>query len=219
MIFNPRIAISLASIAAAGALVVGGTFAFFSDSSSSNSNVFRSGTLDLKVADNNEPFANSVATSFQTPADWAPGQKHVDFICFKNDGSVDIEQVLLTLTSPDAGATTLDNFVYVSNIELGPVSSGQCASAGTVGTEGLVNFKALFDTRFGVNAPLSSLLAQIDGTNVVDDDLLDGPAKLAPADIMKFRVEWTFDPAATSSEAGKTVTLNIGFNATQNEQP
>lgn len=221
MILNSRIAISLASIAAAGALVVGGTFAFFSDTSSSNSNEFRSGTLDLTVADNNEPFANSVTTSFQTPTNWAPGQKHVDFICFKNNGTVDIEQVLFALTSPDATnpGITLDDFVYVSNIELGSVAASACSSAGTVGSEGLIDFKALFDSRFGVNAPLSSLLTQIDGTDQVQDDLTDGVALLTPGDIMKFRVEWTFNSAATSSESGETVTLNIGFNATQNELP
>ncbi len=221
MILNSRIAISLASIAAAGALVVGGTFAFFSDSSSSNGNLFRSGVLDLNVADNSEGFGDNVSASFVTPENWAPGQTHIDFICFKNNGSVDIEQVLFALTSTNASdpGITLDDFVYVSNIELGPVEADACGSAGIFGDDGLLDFKTLFDSRFGVNAPLSSLLTQIDGTDQVQDDLLDGPALLIPADIMKLRVEWTFDTLATSSEAGETVNLNIAFNATQNELP
>ena len=128
---------------------------------------------------------------------------------------------MFALTSPNANnaGVTLDDFVYVSNIELGPVTAPECLAAGGVGTQGLTDFKALFDSRFGANAPLSSLLTQIDGTDQVQDDLLDGPAKLGPGDIMKFRVEWTFDSSATSSEAGETVNLNIGFNATQNELP
>lgn len=220
-LLNSRIILSIASIAAAAALIVGATFAFFSDTSSSNGNEFRSGTLDLKVADNNEAFANAVSTSFQTPLNWAPGQTYTDFICFKNDGTVDIEQVLFALSSTNASDAdiTMDDFVYVSNIELGAVTAAECTTAGLVGSEGLTDFKALFDSRFGVNAPLSSLLTQIDGTDQVQDDLLDGPALLIPADIMKLRIEWTFDTLATNSEAGETVLLDIAFNATQNELP
>src|SRR3989338_2449027 len=46
---NTKILLSLASIAVAAALVVGATFAFFSDSETSTGNTFTAGTLDLKV--------------------------------------------------------------------------------------------------------------------------------------------------------------------------
>lgn len=46
---NTRILLSVASIAAAAALVVGATFAFFSDSETSQDNVFAAGELDLQV--------------------------------------------------------------------------------------------------------------------------------------------------------------------------
>lgn len=46
---NSRILLSAASIALAAALVVGATFAFFSDSETSTGNTFTAGTLDLKV--------------------------------------------------------------------------------------------------------------------------------------------------------------------------
>ena len=46
---NTKILLSVASIAAAAALVVGATFAFFSDSETSTGNTFTAGTLDLKV--------------------------------------------------------------------------------------------------------------------------------------------------------------------------
>src|SRR3989338_1780407 len=46
---NAKILLSIASIAAAAALVVGATFAFFSDSETSTGNTFTAGTLDLLV--------------------------------------------------------------------------------------------------------------------------------------------------------------------------
>lgn len=220
---NSRILLAAASIFAAAALVVGATFAYFSDVSSSNDNIFQSGNFDLQVADNDsEGFGDSVTASFVSPENWAPGEKFVDFICFKNNGTTDIQQVLFNLTSPNAGlgGVTLDDFVYVSSIELGPVTAPECEAAGGVGTQGLTDFTILFNSRFGTNAPLSSLLATIDGLNPVDDDLFDDAAnKLAPGNIAKLRVEWTFDPLATSAQEGQSVEIDLGFNATQNEAP
>src|SRR3989344_5575738 len=217
-----KIVSSLITMGAAGALLIGATFAFFSDSSSSNDNIFSSGNFDLQVADNNQAFGESVTASFVSPANWAPGEKFVDFICFKNNGTTDIQQVLFNLTSPNAGlgAVTLDDWVYVETIELGPVTAPECLAAAGVGTQGLTDFTALFESRFGTDAPLSALLAQIDGTNPVEDDLLDDAAnKLTPGDVMKLRVQWTFNPAATSAQEGQSVEIDLGFNATQNEVP
>ena len=222
MTINRKIVTSALSIATAGALLVGATFAFFSDPSSSDNNIFSSGNFDLQVADNNELFGESVTGSFVSPANWAPGEKFVDFICFKNNGTTDIQQVLFNLTSPNAssGGVTLDDWVYVETIELGPVTAPECLAAAGVGTQGLTDFTALFESRFGIDAPLSALLVDIDGADQVEDDLLDGAAnKLAPGDIMKLRVQWTFNPAATSAQEGQSVEIDLGFNATQNEVP
>lgn len=219
MTINPRILLSGASILAATALGIGATFAYFSDTSSSNDNIFRSGNFDLQVRDNDQGFGESVTASFVSPTNWAPGEKFTDYVCFKNNGTTDIQQILFNLSSPNAGngAVTLDDWVYVSKIELGPTTAGDCAG---VGTEVLTDFTTLFNSRFGTNASLSSLLTQIDGTNTVQDDLLDDAAnKLAPGAIAKLRVEWTFNPAATSAEEGQSVEVDLGFNATQNEQP
>ena len=219
---NSKILLSVASIAAAAALVIGATFAYFSDVSSSNDNIFQSGNFDLQVADNNEGFGESVTDSFVSPTDWVPGENFVDFICFKNNGTTDIQQVIFNMTSPNAGngSVTLDDWVYVETIELGPVTAPECTAAAGVGTQGLADFTPLFESRFGIDAPLSALLADIDGADPVEDDLLDDAAnKLAPGDIMKLRVQWTFDPNATSDQEGQSVEIDLGFNATQNEAP
>ena len=218
---NKKIFLSGVSILSALVLMGAATFAFFNDVASSNNNTFSSGTFALSIRDDNEGFTDTIVDSFDTPTNWAPGDKSTDFICFRNDGSIPIEQVLFRLTSADAGSTTLDDFIYVSNIELGDVTSNPtaCEAVGTVGTEGLTNFKALFDSRFGVDAPLSSLIPLIEGDDNVQDDLLDGPAAISPNSIFKLRVEWTFNSSATEAVAGEAVNVNLGFTGTQNELP
>lgn len=216
------------SIVAALALVGGATFAFFTDIGSSNNNTFTSGTFDLQIKDTDEGFADTVLASTVSPASWAPGDSFVSFVCFKNNGSVPIQQILFALTSPDANNANndLDLYVYVSSIELGPVTSGECNAANTVGSEALTPFLALFNSRFDSptvdgKVTLREQLDQIDGANQIDDDLLDGLAAVLPQNgIVKLRVGWTFDSTApTTNVAGKTVTINNAFTATQNELP
>lgn len=219
---NRKIILSAVSIVTAAALMGGAAFAFFTDAASSNNNSFSSGVFDLLLQDNNESFRDDVTLSFVSPTNWAPGDKFTDFICFKNNNGIPIEQVLLRLTSTGAGSTTLDDFIYVSKIELGDVTATQataCASDGATSSEVLTDFTTLFNTRFGSNAPLSSLLTQIDGSDNINDDLLDGPAAIPTNDVYKLRVEWTFDTLATSAVEGQSVDLNVGFTATQNESP
>lgn len=220
MTINKRVAVSALSIATAGALLVGATFAFFTDTSSSTGNQFRSGILDLQVRDGNEGFGNTVSSSFVTPAGWAPGQTYSSYICFKNNGNVDIQQILFDLDSADADSTELDNYIYVNTIELGPVSAGQCGSTGAFGEDGLTDFTGLFEDRFGDDTPLSTLLVDVDGTDPVNDDLLNDSANLLPPGaIVKLRIDWKFDESATNSVANQSLTVDLNFTATQNEVP
>lgn len=211
------------SILTALALTGGATFAYFTDAASSNNNSFSSGVFDLLLKDNSEGFTDDVTLSFVSPPNWAPGDKFTDFICFKNNNGIPIEQVLLRLTSAGAGSTTLDDFIYVSSIQLGPVDLTANPTACTFEADGngsLVNFTTLFNTRFAGGdgkATLTEQLAQIDGSDNLNDDLLDGPAAIPTNGVYKLRVEWTFDTLATSAVEGQTVDLNIGFTATQNE--
>src|SRR3989344_2808837 len=56
---NSKILLSVASIAAVAALVIGATFAFFSDTETSTGNTFTAGELDLKV--DNTCYYNTLA--------------------------------------------------------------------------------------------------------------------------------------------------------------
>jgi len=84
-LLNSRIALSVATIAAASALIVGATFAYFSDNATSNGNVLASGTLTVEITDQNAntPFAGEAIIS-----NWAPGDDALVNFDVKNTGSI-----------------------------------------------------------------------------------------------------------------------------------
>lgn len=115
---NSKILLSVASIAAAAALIIGATFAFFSDEETSNNNVFGAGTLDLVLCDvdentgpecdnADEAATDSVTASFGG-SDLVPGQTvDAGFIELQNNGSIAIAEVELlgvTTETVDPGA-------------------------------------------------------------------------------------------------------------------
>lgn len=85
---NPRIALSLATIGAAGALLVGATFAVFTDSAESISNNFEVGTIHLLLTDDNEVAEDTIDTTFNR-TDMGPGVNPVTAtINVQNAGTV-----------------------------------------------------------------------------------------------------------------------------------
>lgn len=82
------IVISLLMVTVAATVLSLGTFAYFSDSASSTGNTFSSGTLDLKLSDADETWANGVNATWSSPANWAPGQEVDATINLRNDGSI-----------------------------------------------------------------------------------------------------------------------------------
>ncbi len=212
-----KILTSAITIGATGALLIGATFAYFSDTSTSNNNKFTSGVLDLKVRDINEGFKDAVTASTVSPTNWAPGESFESYVCFKNAGSIDIEEVILKMTA--SGGSALRPFVIAEKVELGSATAGECAA---FDGGSMTDFTPIFVLRFDTGdskVSLTELLADVDGTDREEDDLLHGPAKLTPTDIMKFRTTWRFDSAATNSAQGKTVTVNTMFTANQDEGP
>ena len=68
---NSKILLSVASIAAATALIVGATVAFFSDTETSSGNTFTAGSLDLKVDSQCHYFQDSVEVGCGGDGNWA----------------------------------------------------------------------------------------------------------------------------------------------------
>ncbi|OGE05577.1 hypothetical protein A3B51_00980 [Candidatus Curtissbacteria bacterium RIFCSPLOWO2_01_FULL_41_18] len=101
---NSRILLSAASIAAAGALVIGATFAFFSDSGTSSDNVFNSGTLNMQLSDNNQEDLDSVSGTWGLAS--APGDTFTGDLRVTNTGSVAANHIELQFSNvvTDAGS-------------------------------------------------------------------------------------------------------------------
>lgn len=130
---NKRIVLSSVSIFASLALVTGATFAFFSDSGTSSGNVFGAGTLDLQLDDTNDPFANDITATFNV-SDMAPGDSAAQEISLHNEGSVDIAEIAMGLTStnvdPDADPSDLRD-VLDMEVRAGGSKSGDVCTGGT----------------------------------------------------------------------------------------
>lgn len=122
--FNSRILLAAATILAAVALVVGATFAFFSDVGTSSDNIFNSGTLDMLLTDDNETDQDSVSGTWGLAS--APGDTFDESLFIKNSGSVAANHVELkfnnTVTEassvPGTTATTpLDTVIEITAFE------------------------------------------------------------------------------------------------------
>lgn len=111
---NSKILLSVASIAAAAALIIGATFAFFSDSETSTGNTFAAGTLEIDILDQNEdtPFETEVIVS-----NWAPGDETLVNFDVKNIGTLPIN--IRGFATGSWGDDDLDalNVVKVTKVE------------------------------------------------------------------------------------------------------
>src|SRR6185503_21218722 len=105
-IINSRMALSAATIVAAGALIAGATFAFFSDSETSTGNTFVAGSLDLKV--DNSCYYNKLAD----------GQPNCPAIVDDPETeSVDESTFVTSWTQTDLGPT--HKFFYFTDVKPG----------------------------------------------------------------------------------------------------
>lgn len=118
---NTKILLSLASILAAAALVVGATFAFFSDEGTSNDNIFSSGTLDMQLSDDNEEDLDDVTATWGLAS--APGDTFTGDLRVTNTGSVAANHIELkfvnTVDEADSGpgtdsTTPLDKVIEIT---------------------------------------------------------------------------------------------------------
>ena len=148
---NSKILLSVASIAAAAALVIGATFAFFSDNETSTNNVFAAGDLDLVLCDDDENVgddcldADEAATDSVTAtfgdSDMAPGDCTGDqTLTLRNNGSVDGNHVDIQATNTDSAMAEflrIDNLTYDSGTQLPLADAGN--SKGFSDLEDLAN--------------------------------------------------------------------------------
>jgi predicted ribosomally synthesized peptide with SipW-like signal peptide len=95
---NRKIAASLVSTGIMMSLVVGATFAYFSNSGTSSDNSFSTGTLDLKLTDSNETAQDTVTASLGGTL--APGEcTGVQTLSVKNTGTVNADHLQVTVAN------------------------------------------------------------------------------------------------------------------------
>lgn len=99
---NKKILISLSTIAAVAAIVIGGTVAYFSDTETSSGNTFTAGSLDLKVNDKEGSAVDKI-----TITDAKPGDSGSYTWIAKNVGTIagNLSLVVSNITNDDNGCT------------------------------------------------------------------------------------------------------------------
>lgn len=197
---NKRLLLSIATVVASSALVAGATFAYFTDSGTSNDNIFAAGNVDLQLDDVNEGFANSVTASLSSSG-FAPGVSKTGWISLHNNGSIDIAEIELganqTANVDNGDASNLSN---VLNLTIKTGSDNTC-STGTDHTSAIT-------LAIGDNvAPLT--LAELEAS---DYDALPG---LTIGSTSYLCVTETMDSAAGNNYQSDSVTDNIVLTANQ----
>ena len=120
---NRSILLSILSIFAVVALVGGLTLAYFSDQGTSQNNVFNSGTLDMKLSDDNQFDLEDVTGTWGLASD--PGDTFTGDLKLKNTGSVDADHVELkfnnvvtnSVSAPGSTATIpMDTVIEITEL-------------------------------------------------------------------------------------------------------
>lgn len=91
-----KILISLSVIGIVGAIAIGGTVAYFSDTETSKGNTITAGVLDMKIRDQDESYKDGVTATW-TATDVKPGNEYAFLVPFiqlaKTYGSIDADHL------------------------------------------------------------------------------------------------------------------------------
>lgn len=126
-------------------MLLGTTFAWFTDSVSSTGNVIQSGTLDVKlfqhyadssteITDSSDPIFGK-ADSESANADsadtlWEPGKTQTVYLSIKNDGSLDLKyMVVIEVTYIEKGLNEVLSYYITPDAQYGEVTKDSLATA------------------------------------------------------------------------------------------
>ncbi len=127
-------------------MLLGTTFAWFTDSVSSNGNVIQSGTLDVQlfqhfgngnpveITDSSDPiFGKDISTSANAnSADtlWEPGKTQTVYLSIKNNGSLDLKyMVVLEVTHIEKNLNEVLSYYITPDAQYGEVTKDSLATA------------------------------------------------------------------------------------------
>jgi predicted ribosomally synthesized peptide with SipW-like signal peptide len=210
---NRQIAISTLSIISALLLTGGATFAFFSDSASSTGNTFTSGTLDLKLDDEDEITPGNSVSGSLSIANFAPGASTSGFISLHNSGSIKIEKIKMT-----ANATVNqnpDNFGDIRDVlNLDVILDDETPDPSCTGGTSLTS---AIDSEVGNGSAPLTLTEFNDGTDNEFDAILEGSEFLAAGETRNVCFTVTFASSAGNIYQGDSANVTFGFTALQDE--
>jgi spore coat-associated protein N len=196
--------------------ITGGTFAYFTDTETSNGNVFAAGTLDLKISDINEyPPRDGVSVTWSM-TNMAPGVSHVGprTITIINTGSIQGDHIEISFSHqisdlPDVESDTKKDSTpgeLAKWLQILAMTYEDTTLVGPIPTPGHVlvdvNHNGFIDLE-DVTLPENSLAL----------DNLEPP--LVPGGQTSFSMTLLFNAGATNDIQGDTLTTTVYFTLNQ----
>ena len=120
---NSKIILSLASIFASIGIVGAATYAYFSDSGTSNDNVFATGTLNLKLSDDTPEIDQDNVTASFGGTNLAPGNSVTGQLRLKNSGTINANHAEVAVVNTNSDPTNpLDKVLEITVLDYDSVS-------------------------------------------------------------------------------------------------
>jgi len=200
------------------ALVGGGTWAYFSDTETSSSNVFTAGTLDLNLTSTNGTSGvNDSITGTFTTSDWRPGDTSSATIAIKNAGSIPLGHFTLAFnwgTDTNNSNNIVDVTTRPAHITGNGPDVGGGATTDNISKMIKITEAVWHDVKQDGNGGTALLVGQS-----LDDLHTAGaiPMAIIPANTSyNLLLTFQFDPLAENGCQGNALTMKITANGTQN---
>jgi len=214
---NKKIIISLSVIGVIAAIVIGGTFAYFSDTETSENNTLAAGTMDLNIDGNN------TAVQTMNLSDKAPGDIGKGDSVLKNVGSLDGEL--------DIAMGTVNNYPCTDTTYGKHDGTEYCtADAGTLGGSGQMALYIDVDesgtwTSGDIGLKSDNSKYSNTGSVVLDYDTIDNYSEVVWNDVYAglmatgnqdgFVIDWKIPTTATNDIQGDALGFDITFTLEQ----
>jgi len=204
--------------------LVGGAFAWFSDTANSNDNTFNTGTLSLVLSNDYVNWTEGVTGTWTSPDGWAPGDSFTATLYLKNEGSTGAHAVYENWDwSSVTGDGALANWIEVTEIS----DSIPWGTDPAYGTNYVVNFIPLLDLNSDGKLSLYELAAWGDWKMTsstprpwdirvtASDDPTVGYA-LPAGGTLGLRFEFTLMEETGNDMQNKSLSIDLNVMASQN---
>jgi predicted ribosomally synthesized peptide with SipW-like signal peptide len=205
---DKKILVSMMVIGLVAALAGAGLYAYFSDTETSKGNKFTAGTMDLKLSDIDETWADGVIATWESPDNWAPGQIVTAELHIKNDGSIGAYWLYIGISALTDG---LSDQIHITEFVIEEYWSGynhvgwMATTWGPWSTEAPLTL-AEFGQYVGTSTPYGFMACGDDWTGTYDPSA----SKILPAGgEITLRMTFLFNPDAGNDYQGKSCSFDL----------